>query len=370
MLSTDRRLFEEGSAVRARVREYGRLFDKLFIIVPTLRGGSFRETKIAGNVTLYPTRSRGKFSMAVALFRIGSEVLSRDSKNFCITAQDPFGLGFLAYLLAKRFRVPLQLQVHTDFLSPYFARSLRSRIERFLAFFLLPRASSVRVVSKRIRDGLVFGRIVAEERITVLPVFVDIQKSVDTPAFERLWPSFSPAVLMVSRLEPEKDVACGLEAFRELLDSHPQAGLLIAGSGSERARLEKRVSEFTIEENVVFLGWQQPQKLRELLRRVDIFFNTSRFEGYGMSLVEAAAAGCPVVTSDVGLVGDVLTEEEILVCPAGEKECFASKLAELADNASLRGNLGRKGREAVLERVISSKQAYLELFKDSFRLCR
>jgi glycosyltransferase involved in cell wall biosynthesis len=364
MFSTDRLLFEDQSAVRERMRDYGSLFKELAVIVPTVRTSSFRETKLSHNVTLYPTRSRGKFSMFFHLYRKGS-LLLKTRPDAVITAQDPFLLGLVAYFLSRRFGVPLQLQVHVDFLSPYFRSSVRRYAEQLLAFFLLPRASCVRVVSKRIAESLVRRGVVPERKLVVLPVFVPQPTS-----------SFGPRsgkrvrVLMYSRLEAEKDIPLGIRAFAAIRETVPDARLAIAGSGSERNALQELVEKLGLAESVSFLGWQDRGSMGDLLSRADIFLNTSRYEGYGRTLAEAALLERAIVTTDVGLVGDVLSPGEARVCSVGDERCLSEALIELAKNPQLRKSLGAAARKSAESKLLAENRAYLRAFQNSFTLCQ
>ncbi len=365
MISTDRLVFDERSAVRERMRDYGTLFDELSVIVPTSHTSPFRETKIAHNVTLYPTRSRGKVSMFFHLYTKGATLL-RSGQNVVITAQDPFFLGFIAYVLSRRFHVPFQLQVHVDFLSPHFQASVRRRIEQRLARFLLPRAECVRVVSRRIAESVLRHGFVAERKLVILPVFVDRTKMYGSVRKT----NGKLRVLMYSRLEPEKDISLGIRAFGELLKTNPEAKMVIAGSGNEREGLGLLVKLLGIQENVSFAGWQDSEKIRSLLAGADIFLNTSRYEGYGRTLVEAALLGRAIVTTDVGIVGDVLSEREARICDVGDGVCVAAALAELAGDSGLRKTLGMAAEKKAGMKVFAERRAYLRAFKDSFVLCK
>ena len=367
LLSTDRLVFEEGSATRARMREYGGLFDELAVIVLSQREEReerLESARIAENVTLYPTRSRTKAGMLWDAFSIGSNILA--SRNgFTVSAQDPFFTGFIGYLLARRFRVPLQLQVHTDFLSPYFLRSLRSLVERILAELLLPRASCVRVVSERIRNGLLSRAMVAPSRLSVLPIFT---REVSLPSQGR---GGGPLrILMASRLEAEKDIPLALKAFRDLLRTAPGARLSIVGDGRERASLERLTEKLGLSHRVSFLGWQSGEDLFSSMQEADIFLSTSRFEGYNRTLIEAAFAGCAILSTDAGIAGEILTKEEAVIIPVGDRQALLYALERLASDAPYRLALGAKARAAALARCLTDKQSYLKQWKHALESCQ
>src|SRR3989338_8382597 len=93
-IGSDRKLFEEGSAVRARVAEYASLFEKLHIIV--FNTGVFAKTQIAPNAWLYPTNSWNMWFYVWGAVRVGSSIIRNwklEIRNCVITSQDPFECG-------------------------------------------------------------------------------------------------------------------------------------------------------------------------------------------------------------------------------------------------------------------------------------
>ncbi len=121
MISTDRGIFDENTEVRARMRSYGALAEELHIVVfaqRSLRGA----VQIAENIWAYPTNSRNALWYVWNGYGVAQRLLKTHGE-WVISAQDPFLTGLLGWLLRVRFRrVRLQLQVHTDVMSPYFVR--------------------------------------------------------------------------------------------------------------------------------------------------------------------------------------------------------------------------------------------------------
>jgi glycosyltransferase involved in cell wall biosynthesis len=116
---------------------------------------------------------------------------------------------------------------------------------------------------------------------------------------------------MVSRLEPEKDIATALKAFALAEKSVKNVGLVIVGSGSMEAELSHVAQSLGIGERVLFVGWRDGTELAIIRTSSDIFLSTSLYEGYGLSLVEAAATKMPIVSTDVGIAPDILSAERL-----------------------------------------------------------
>ena len=100
-ISTDRKIFEKNSESRERMIEYGKLFDEFHIVVfnkqITNKASQITNQKIAENVWIYPTNSRNKFFYIFDAYKIASEIATN---SWCVTGQDPYETGFVAWLIA------------------------------------------------------------------------------------------------------------------------------------------------------------------------------------------------------------------------------------------------------------------------------
>lgn len=198
-----------------------------------------------------------------------------------VTAQDPFWRGLLALYVAKRFGAKLNVQVHADLSEVSFFR-------RLLAQFVLRHADSIRVVSSSLKAQVEAVRVWAPVR--VLPVFVDMEPF---RGVERI-PHTHPTVLWIGRFEAEKDPLAALSVYTEIRERIPEARMVMLGTGTLAARLKQAAAGLPVE----FPGWKDP---KPYLASADVVLSTSRSESFGVSIVEALAAGVPVVAPDVGI---------------------------------------------------------------------
>ncbi len=201
-----------------------------------------------------------------------------------VTAQDPFWRGLLAWQISLWTGARLNLQVHTDL-------GVQSFFRYTLARFLLSRADSVRVVSKKIAQQV--QNIYRAVPVYVLPVYVDIRR------FKNMVPESHEGkiILWIGRFEQEKDPLEAIRILKEATAAGLQVHLIMLGSGS----LESSVRHAARALSVEFPGWQNPVPF---LRRADVVLCTSLHESWGASIVEALAAGVPVVAPDVGIAAE------------------------------------------------------------------
>jgi glycosyltransferase involved in cell wall biosynthesis len=306
-----------------------------------------------GDLFLHPVRSWKLFRVRALALRAHALILEHGVE--VVSAQDPFEHGLAALRAVRGTQAKLHIQVHTDFLSPWFTRSgnwrsprvrmpLLNRYRRQIADRVLPEAAGIRVVSERVRASLIerYGNRISEP--SVIPAAVDpsVPEAVRLPAH----PSFTFALITVGRLEPEKRIEDILAALKLVVAHYPMVGLFIAGEGRERRRLERMARNLGLENNVIFLG-NRPDA-RGLMRSAHAFIQASAYEGYGFTLVEAALAKIPIITTDVGIVGEVFKGyEDVLSVPVADPTALSLGIVGILEDTQVRLELPIHAEAAV-----------------------
>ena len=327
-ISNDPSIFDVGSAARARMRAYAAVIGELHIVSAANSGArSLQE----GGLFLHPVRAPRLFRIFVLAWR--ARRIIRQHGIEVVSAQDPFEHGLAALWAVRGTRAKLHVQVHTDFLSPWFGRgSLLNRLRCRIADRVLPQTQGVRAVSERIKASLVarYGSRVPAPSVVPLTVGATLPAPTPLPAH-----SFTFALIVVGRLEKEKRVEDILAALKLVRARYPVAGLIIIGDGRERTRLEHMIRDLGLTGHVLLCGARADA--RALLANAQVFVQAGAYEGYGRTLVEAALARVPIVTTDVGVVGEVLKpEEDVLVVPVGDSAALARAVIRLIEDNALR----------------------------------
>ena len=166
--------------------------------------------------------------------------------------------------------------------------------------------------------------------------------SVPTPRDAGIPPDV-PLALAVGRLIKQKDHPTLLRAFARVRTTVPEARLAILGSGPFEAETRRLVAELGLDDAVTLPGRTD---IRDWLERADVFVHTSRWEGFGIVLLEAMLAGLPVVATRVSAVPEVVADGEtgMLVEPgdvAGVAEVLGALLAD-SGRATALGEAGRR----------------------------
>jgi glycosyltransferase involved in cell wall biosynthesis len=148
----------------------------------------------------------------------------------------------------------------------------------------------------------------------------------------------------VGRLAPQKGQRHLIRAMPLLLERVPRAHAVIAGGGDLEDFLRDLAQEMGVAERVHVLG---PRKdVPELMHAIDVFAMPSIWEGFGLVLLEAMAAGRPIVASRVATIPEVVVDGKTgLLVPAGDPLALAEALAQLAHQSALATRFGEAGRE-------------------------
>ena len=250
--------------------------------------------------------------------------------------------GLLGRLAAVTCRVPVRVHTfHGHLLHGYFGRVV-SRALILVEKVLASQTTVLVAVGEQVRDDLVKAGIGRSDQYTVIPPGVR-PAEVQDKALARVQlglPANSPVVLYVGRLSTIKRPDRLVEAMRIVLEDHPNVVLAIAGEG-ELLKSTQRLAE-PLGSSVRFLGWQPD--ISRLCSAADCLVLTSDNEGMPVSLIEAAMAGVPSVTTDVGSAREVVVDGVTGFVVPADAAAVADGLVRLLDHG-LGSQMGKAAKE-------------------------
>ncbi len=367
MISSDKNILSPESAVSLRMKEYAALIGELHIVLLTKGKDNFIETKLTDNLWVYPTNSISRWFYPTDASKVGKRIVYE--KNFVrgkslITTQDPFECGWIGLSIKNKWRIPLEVQLHTDPFSNQFYGALNS-IRKVLAKRVLKNADHFRVVTHTLAQKIneVYG--VDATKISVLPIYVDKERITKGELAFDLHGKYSWhfILLTVARLTPEKNLSFALEILKKIHTRFPLAGLVIVGSGPMEETLKKQAKKMGLDTRVAFEGWQE--KLYSYYQTSNAYLQTSKFEGYGLSLIEAGLSGLPIVTTPVGIAQELENGKDLFICREGDIESFAGAIYEIIENNRTRENLKLHIKET-LNNTLLSKDEYLKILRENW----
>ena len=354
------------------MERYAELFDELHIVVLAGNGSTSWQN---GKLFLYPVMAGNPLLQRWRMYDMARGLAARVRFDM-VSAQAPDEVGFIAYRIARRFGAKLQLQVHTDILSPWYrSASWKEYFRSLLARFLLPAADCVRAVSQRIKRSLMDGLHIPESRIFVLPIFTDREafsaEGGQAPRPEDLarLQKYAFRMIAVGRfVDKEKNFSMLIRMMAEFTRHVPAAMLILVGDGPDKKNFKFQISNFKLERNVIIEPWRND--LASFYKCFDVALVSSNYEGWGLVAIEAMAAGVPVVMTDVGLAGEVVRDGvNGRVVPVGDTDAFLDAVVDLYRHPEKRRAFADAGRRAVAEVKPQSETEYLRLYRESFEMC-
>lgn len=330
MISLDRNLLRDASISAQRMGKWAEYVEKLVVIVPAEDN---RIVELNNKVKVLSVRASGKFLIKKisGFFKIFSSCAKqiRENKFDCITTQDPFFTGIIGYILAKKYKIGFNVQVHGDIFNPFWIGENWSNVYRnLMARFVLRRAGSVRVVSEKIKsDILELG--IAEENIFVAPVFVDLKIFLSS---KRTSVKIGARFVYLGRLEKGKNVETIIRAATILRKKTDNFILNIVGGGSLENRLKKIAEKCGVSDFVRFFSFtDEPQKFYS---EADCFLFPSLHESFGVAPIEALSSGCFIISSKVGWINQNICQKSGIKCvenPLSAEE-WAEKMLRFIEN--------------------------------------
>jgi glycosyltransferase involved in cell wall biosynthesis len=281
--------------------------------------------------------------------------------------------GTLGRLAARLARVPVVVHTfHGHVFRGYFSRPSTAafiRIERFLGRF----TDRIITLSPGLKVDLAGLGIAPPEKIAVIPLGFDLAPFLTSAGteFRRELGVADEAKLVgiVGRLTPVKNHRLFLDVAARLAAARPDVFFVIVGDGELRRDLEKETVRLGLSKRTYFTGWRSD--MPRVYSALDVVVLTSRNEGTPVTLIEAMAAGKPVVASRVGGVPDLIgpSDNGILADPS-DASGFVGPLQSLIDDAALAEKMGEAGRRRVvkayaIDRLVRDVTGlYLSLLRD------
>ena len=284
-----------------------------------------------------------------------------------IHAATPGTMGLMALLVAKILHIPLVGTYHTeitdyvryltgsDSMAKYASRYVRWFYERMEVVFAPSEASRRNLAAHGVDADLVH----------FIPWGVDTALFSPEKRDDKLWKKFGAdgklKLLYAGRISKEKDLDILSEAFVELCGERDDIALALAGGGPYREELEKILSEYPAH----FLGYLDHNQLSAYYASADVFVFPSTTDTFGNVVLEAQAAGLPVIVSDQGGPKENVEHGKTgLIVPGRDALALKQAIRSLADDAELRKRMAANARPAVENKSLEATfEKYWDLHK-------
>jgi glycosyltransferase involved in cell wall biosynthesis len=370
-ISLDKNIAIKDSPAFKRMLTYASLVDEMHIICLTI-GESAKEFQ-DGNLFIYPTNSKRLINFILDAYRIGKNIIRKNGltqHESIITTQDPFETGLIGYLLKKNYGLKLNIQDHNNpFESNYWKKeSALNFIRYFLGKFIVKRSNSVRTVSLREKEYLIRSLGYDPKKIINFPIFTDWIKIAETePEFyiKQKYPGFDFHILTLCRLEKVKNIPLLLEVFSEIIKEFPRTLLTIVGRGSQKDTIAVMIKRKNLQKNVIMEEWTNDPT--SYYKTTDLFALTSFSEGWGLTIIEAAASKCPIVMTNTGCANEfIFNEKNGWIVKIDSKQDLIKALRDALLNSEKRNAFSQEAFSNLC--VLPDKQQTLLKLKKSWEI--
>lgn len=350
MISIDRGLLGQGQLgdVVERHKKYGEHVQQLDVIV--FADQQYEVNKISDHVTVYPTKSSGKTTYAQDAKKIGKELFEKNKYDLIVT-QEPFFTGWVGFRLKREFGAKLLVHFHGDFWENknWLKESPLNPVLLMTSKFIAKQADAIRVMSEGQKEKLIKGGI-SEDKISVISTPVDVDKFYKP----EVQSAGSKKVLHVGRFDPAKDFETLAQVFEKVSGAVEDVECIQLGGGQQAQEILKNATVHPI---------VNQNKIVNFLNTVDVLVLSSTNESFGKVLVEANAAGKPVVSTETTGAREIINNGyNGYLVPIGDAQALASKIIELLNNPDKAKEMGDNGRKFVQEKYGDNTERIIELW--------
>lgn len=336
--------------------------------------------KLAGSTGILPTLRTNKLYVAIVPFFLLAQFFSllfliQKDRPDVIHAHWIIPQGFVTAILQIFSKVPVVITAHG---ADVFG--LQGTLFSLVKRFTLKKCKKLVVVSKALAEALLpFTESAVQTK--VIPMGVD--SSIFTPnrrskRIREEYATDGPFLLYVGRLTEKKGVCYLIAAMELVIQKIPNTKLLIIGNGELEQELKQQVKQLKLDDQILLIGSISNKDLPEYYASADIFIGPSvqvqggDREGFGLTLVEAAMSGCPVIASDSGGITDIVQDSRTgFLVPPGDVNLLAERIIHVIRHTGCQAllELRSRGRQNCVElydwSVISNR--YIIILKDCIR---
>jgi glycosyltransferase involved in cell wall biosynthesis len=276
-----------------------------------------------------------------------------------LVAADPWESYWSAYFL-NRFldkKMPIQIQVHGDIADPRWRRiNLRNRIRFSLAKFSLPKASSVRAVTKYQAENLVNTFGIKREKIVVVPVPITVASKLIALKSER-----PKTIGLIGRIHQDRGIWEFIKLVRILNSSSKDFKVVVIGDGPSKDKFLLKLSSVISKNRIIYLGQLPESELLKAWKKIGVLVSMALVESYGRVIRESLISGVPVWAIDSAGVKDLMDN-----CKKGEVKLLDVSKSDTTLDKNFKSLLKTKVGSDFSKRFIKENNTYAAKLANSW----
>ena len=276
-----------------------------------------------------------------------------------LVAGDPWESYWSAYFLTRFLnkKISIQIQVHGDIADPRWRRiNLRNRIRYPLAKLALPKASSVRAVTRHQAENLVKAFGIKKEGIVVVPVPITVASKPVALKTDR-----PKTIGLIGRIHQDRGIWEFIKLIRVLNSISKDFKVVIIGDGSSKDKFLLKLSSVIPKNRIIYLGQLTESELRKAWKRIGVLVSMAPVESYGRAIRESLIAGVPVWATASAGVKDLIDN-----CKKGEVKLLDLSKSGASLDKDFRSLLRTKVSSDFSKRFIKDNNTYAAKLANSW----
>jgi len=268
-----------------------------------------------------------------------------------LVAGDPWESYWSAYFLNKFFdkKIPIQIQVHGDIADPRWRRiNLRNRIRYSFAKLSLPKASSVRAVTKYQAENLVNSFGIKREKIVVVPVPIIVASKSVSLKSER-----PKTIGFIGRIHQDRGIWAFIKLVRILNSGAKDFKVFVIGDGPSKDKFLMKLSSIFSKNRIIYIGQLPESELLKAWKKIGVLVSMAPVESYGRVMRESLIAGVPVWATSSSGVRDLMDN-----CKKGEVRLLDLSKSDASLDKDLNSLLKTKVSSDFSKRFIKENNTY------------
>ncbi|MBC8465162.1 MAG: glycosyltransferase family 4 protein [Parcubacteria group bacterium] len=318
------------STLEERVERMARLTEKLFVCVVRSDESSALNDLPNNTEVVYVDEYRLSLITSRRVKKACAPFVESAKEYVSIVGDDIVKVGGYTRALARAFHAEYNIYVHEEISAG--DKSSRN-IARILTESRLTVVPSIRV--KKTCDTCAGKDLSAIVAIVPPPVLVSHVPDTRPDVYNNRQPVF---FLDATHMH-EQDVHTALLAFAPVARRYPNAFLTVSGCVRIQKEIKRLIHAESLEQHIICLPTLEQSAVCTYLAYADLALYTPRQAGYGAALIRALLAGAPLLTTDVGVVGSLVTTDDALICPPGDSACLTKRMLLLLDNPAILNSL-------------------------------
>jgi len=274
----------------------------------------------AGSSVKYSANGKNKMVINISKPTFNSYMFAKKAHKFIkinnlkvklLVASDPWESFWSAYFLSKFLnkRIPIQIQVHGDIADPRWRRiNLRNRIRYLFAKLSLPKAFSIRAVTKYQAENLLNAFSIKREKIVFVPVPITVASKLIALKSER-----PKTIGLIGRIHQDRGIWEFIKLVRILNSSSKDLKVVVIGDGPSKDKFLLKLESVIPKNRIIYLGQLPESELRKAWKKIGVLVSMAPVESYGRVIRESLISGVPVWATASAGVNDLMDN-----CKKGE----------------------------------------------------